>query len=142
MTGRRRSAASTSVAMTTVRVEIGAPTFCERIETTNGKGRVIAERRSMRRLARSESAFTHARSCGTRRIAEKVMSMMKRKSQAGRDQLSGDQIIVPKLVTRSSKMWLKMPTAYSAASGKKDGASHLRERASHWVNTARSKAHS
>ena len=40
-----------------------------------------------------------------------MKSMMKIKSHAGRDHLIGDQTIVPKDVTRSRRIWLRMPTA-------------------------------
>src|SRR5258707_1667010 len=53
---------------------------------------------------------------------------MKRISQAGRDHLYGDQIMVPKLVTRSRKMWLSMPTAQRPQSARYEGESHLRQR--------------
>src|SRR6267154_1410176 len=46
---------------------------------------------------------------GTRKIAVSVKSTMKMRSQAGRDHSSGDQIMVPKEVTKSSTMWLRMP---------------------------------
>jgi len=45
------------------------------------------------------------------RIALNVKSMMKTKSQVGRDHFTGDQIIVPNDVIRSIKMWLRIPTA-------------------------------
>ena len=56
-------------------------------------------------------AYTQASTCGTSRNAVSVKSMMKMRSQAGRDHASGDQIMVPKDVTKSSTMWLRMPTA-------------------------------
>src|ERR1700674_2586506 len=67
---------------------------------------------------------------------------MKTRSQAGRDHCKGDQIIVPKEVTRSSRMWLSMPAAYIAVSAAKEGACHFREFANRRVMAARSRAQS
>src|SRR5260370_5399556 len=67
---------------------------------------------------------------------------MKMRSQAGRDHSSGDQIIVPKEGTRSSKMWLRMPAAEMPASVGNEGASHFRRLANARVIPARSSAQS
>src|SRR6266850_1128978 len=75
-------------------------------------------------------------------MAVKVKSTMKTRSQAGRDHCKGDQIIVPKDVTRSSRMWLRMPTAWIAVSAANDGACHFRQFASARVMAARSRAQS
>src|SRR5579863_1046048 len=75
------------------------------------------------------------------RIAVKVKSMMKRMSQAGRDHWSGDQIMVPNLVTRSRKMWLRIPAAQNPQSARNEGESHLRQRQIRSVMAAKSNAH-
>src|SRR5215469_12731971 len=62
------------------------------------------------------------------RSPAKLKSIMNRMSQAGRDQPSGDQIMVPNVVTRSRKIWLRIPTAQSPQRAGKDGHVHLRQR--------------
>src|SRR5580704_10184517 len=62
---------------------------------------------------------------------------MNKMSQAGRDHSSGDQIFVPYVVSRSRKMWLRIPTAYNAVNAKNEGVSHLRQRAIAPVSPAR-----
>src|SRR5208282_2157224 len=71
------------------------------------------------------------------RIAVNVKSTMKIMSQAGRAQSSGDQIMVPKVVTRSREMWLRIPTAYSPVKTTNEGDSHFRQRAIAPVSAAR-----
>src|SRR5215471_12523834 len=63
---------------------------------------------------------------------------MNRRSQAGRLHTSGDQIMVPNVVTRSRKMWLRMPAAHRPNSAGKEGDSHLRQRQIANVSRARS----
>src|SRR5208337_562117 len=70
-------------------------------------------------------------------MAGKLKSTMNRMSQAGRDHASGDQIIVPKVVTRSRKMWLRIPIAQIAHSARKEGASHFRHFATMRVSPPR-----
>ncbi len=70
----------------------------------------------------------------------KLKSTMKIRSQAGRDHATGDQIMVPKVVTRSRKMWLRIPIAQIPHSEKKEGASHFLHFATTRVNPVRSTA--
>ena len=100
----------TNIVLNTTAAEIGAPAASPMCATRNGTGINTTQIPSARFLIFSGCSYTHASSCGTRKIPVSVKSKMKIMSQAGRDQLSGDQIIVPKLVTRSSRMWLKIPT--------------------------------
>src|SRR6202035_2085255 len=93
--------------------------------------------RARRRLC-SGSSYAQASNCGMRRIAVKLKSRMNRISQAGRDQLYGDQIMVPKTVTRSRKMWLRMPAAQRPQRVRYEGESHLRQRQMASVIAARS----
>src|SRR5208337_1487439 len=70
-------------------------------------------------------------------MAVKLKSTMNMMSHAGRDHASGDQIIVPKVVTRSRKMWLRIPMAQIPHSAMNEGASHFRHFATTLVSPAR-----
>src|SRR6202008_5025990 len=73
-------------------------------------------------------------------IPVNVKSTIKTRSHAGRDHFSGDQIIVPNEVTRSMRIWLRIPTPKIPASAGKEGASHLRRRPNHRVSPASARA--
>src|SRR5271157_4375304 len=70
-------------------------------------------------------------------MAVKLKSTMKMMSQAGRDHATGDQIIVPKVVTRSRNMWLRIPIAQIPHRERKEGASHFFRFATTRVSPAR-----
>src|SRR5229473_660634 len=108
--GQEEERGKITMALNMTRPEIGAPTISPILAMRNGAGRNASHIPTARPLTFSGWAYTQASNCGTRKIAVSVKSTMKTRSQAGRDHCNGDQIMVPKEVTKSSRMWLRMPT--------------------------------
>src|SRR5579871_6836158 len=111
------------MAVITAAFEIGAPTDSPIFAISSGDGVKITHKTIARRMLCFGSSNVQASSCGISRIAVNVKSTMKSKSHAGRDHPSGDQIMVPNVVTKSRKIWLKIATAHKPNSGKNDGVS-------------------
>src|SRR5882724_3953932 len=109
--GKSPSTEKIKTATASAVAEIGVLTIREIAPTAKVESAHSSQTRIERILAWAGSRCAQASSCGASKIALSEKSTIKIRSHAGRDHASGDHTMVPNVVTKSRKMWLRIPIA-------------------------------